>query len=185
MFERRFRYILCLLGLLSISSSVATSSAAQTIEPLPGIRFTPPVGFTRLSQDELVQKYGRVNAPQMAFGDPTRSASVALAKMQSSTNTQRIYTNSALEEVNADLARSLNQIRGIKWLSQGFATLAKQRWVHLEFLTPANEFTIYNDMYVTAHRGNLVMFTFNVTENLRKKLEPALRASRDSIQLVP
>ncbi len=172
--------LLCLLGVSLTTVSLAAT--AKRTDIAPGVSFVPPTGFTELSNDELAQKYARTGGspPQTAFGDAKRNASIAVTVTHS---TSQSFTDASLPTLRPQLEQNINQIRGAKWLQRTYITLTNQRWIQLEFLVPGVDTTIYNDMYVTAYKGDLVIFNFNMPEHLRKQYTNAMRISRDSIRL--
>ena len=67
-------FLLCLL-LISAATSIALADAASV--PGTDISFTPPAGFTPLSQEELDIKFPNKSAPKFAYGNERRTTTVA------------------------------------------------------------------------------------------------------------
>ena len=150
---------------------------AETVTvPGTNISFTPPVGFTPLTQEELDIKFPNKSGPKFAYGNERRTTTIAYDVKPVAVTADTL--RNGLEPIGESMARV---IPGIVWVEKKMVSLAGLDWAYFEMTSNALDADIHNIILMGAWQGKMVVFNFNATKADFTKLEPALRASMKSI----
>lgn len=175
-----FRCVLVLALLcMTASAGAADPSPARIWLPDDQVSFASPAGFTPLDAQWLAVKYPRGNAPRHAVGNERRTTTIAYDVLDGTAPT------SDLEELRRAFVAGLAQAPKVRWIANEIRSLGPDKWVYVECTTAAPDTDIRNILLLTVVRNRIVLFNFNATVEDFGRIEPALRASIDSIKVAP
>jgi len=146
------------------------------VVPGTSVSFAPPDGFTALTQQELDLKFPSKNAPAQAVGNERRTTTIAYELKTVALPPDQL--SSAFEAMIDTLSRI---IPGHLWVEKKLTLIAGTEWAYLEFKSNAIDTQIHNIILFASWRGQMLIFNFNTTAADFQALEPALRASIQSL----
>ena len=161
---------LLFLAVLMLSAPAASSSIVQI--PSTNISFTPPDGFTLLTEAEIHAKFPSMTGPASAVGNERRTTTVAY-DVRDVAVTDAIL-ESQLQEISATTARA---VPGFALVEQDMRTINGRRWAYIEFKSTAIDADIRNILMMSAYEGRMVVLNFNSTASDFNDLELQLRKS--------
>jgi len=170
------KVILSCLLLISATASLALAESVSV--PGTNISFTPPAGFTALTQEELDLKFPNKNGPKFACGNERRTTTVAYDVRAVAITADAL--RDGLEPIGESMARV---IPGAVWVGKRIERLAGVDWAYFELTSNALDADIHNIILMGPWEGKLVVFNFNATKADFELLEAALRASIKSITI--
>jgi hypothetical protein len=163
---------------LLFSAGTPLALAETTTVPETNISFTPPAGFTPLTQEELDIKFPSKNGPKFALGNERRTTTVAYDVKDVPMTVDTLKTN--LEPIGESMARV---IPGAVWVDKKMVRLAGLDWAYFEMTSNALDADIHNIILMGPWQGKMIVFNFNATKADFATLESALRASMESIAI--
>ena len=160
----------------------ATSLRAEEVVLLDGtIRLSIPSGFTRLTQDEITSKFPRNNRPPFAaFSDARRNATIAFTLSKQ----QQPLSEEKLPELKAAFEQLFPRVLpGLRWNDRSIVSLNGRRWVFFDLTAHAVDSDVRNNMYFTAHRGDVLGINAVSTVSEWPKVEERLKQSIKTVKL--
>lgn len=137
-----------------------------------------PSAFTEMSDEMAKIKYPEEEAPTLIYTNEEGSINVAFS----------LTENPAKEEelplyVDA-LKQSLTELVSIEtWYSSESLTQNNMTIGKLEFLTPAADTNVYNLMYLISFEDQLLLCSFNSTEELMEEWKPIAQTIMSSLKM--
>jgi hypothetical protein len=167
---------------LALPLCVAGAVLAQGPQKLAdvGVEFSPPAGFKRWTQAQVLSKYPGVRPPRYVFA-PDKRGKVSVAV----TSAGIPLKDGELGKLRDLLERTYARLPGIKWFAREELTLNGRKWVHLEFQSQAIDTTIRNDTYSTLRKGHFVGVNYNSTTDEHAKAKASLIRSRGTLKVLP
>lgn len=165
----------CAVLLLTVTVTVSAVAGSATV-PGTDISFTPPEGFTPLTQEEMDIKFPNKNAPKSAYGNEPRTTTIAYGVKDIAVTGEML--RSQVELIGDSLARV---IPGLVWVERKMVKLAGLDCAYYEMTSNAIDADIHNIMLMCAWQGKMVVFNFNATKAEFAAMESTLRASMQSI----
>ncbi|MCH2124820.1 MAG: hypothetical protein MK165_08510 [Pirellulaceae bacterium] len=142
------------------------------------VTFAPPDGFKALPQEIIDLKWPNKRAPKFVVGNDNASTTVAYdikpnnLPQKDLVDAQKVFTD-IFEKIVPD----------IEWEKNEIIEHSGQKWLLMEMTSRAIDTNIYNIMFATGYKGQMLMFNFNSTKEDFPKYEKQLRASLKSVQL--
>lgn len=139
-----------------------------------------PESFQIMSKEMLAEKYPRANGPKSAYANETGTVSIA------ANLTKAKVADGQLEAMHRYLDGGVRKAQpDAKWMFSGFQHYAGKKWIQLEFNSPVSGITSHNVMMATNFKGQLVVITFNTTDEesakwlkVGRKMYPSVRISK-------
>lgn len=181
--RRLSRCWLVAAGLAAVAwlSAQAVPSKEKRVELFgKKLSFVLPVGFTQLSKGEHDLKYSRLeqNRPQVSYGNAERNISIAVTRPPGQLGPEQLPN--FLEAVSAFIGEN---VEGIEWRRKEIVTIGGTKWARMEFIAPALDTNIYNDMYFTSLGGQPVGVNLNAVVRLEKQAVKAFATVRGSLRV--
>jgi hypothetical protein len=143
------------------------------------VSFVPPEGFTPPSDEVVRRKFANATTPATVYANERATTSVAI-----SYHPLQALAPEQLPEFKSVMKSFLDEQQpGLEWLKNEFVEINGVRWIHFEFLSPAVDAKIHNDMYFTSVNQRMLLFNFNSTHREYSKYEHALARSKASIRV--
>ena len=143
------------------------------------LSFVPPESFTPPSDEVIRKKFPNAITAATVYANERATTSVAFSYYP-----KEELTPERLPELKSSMKSFLDkQQPGIEWLKHELVEINGVTWVHFEFLSPARDSKIHNDMLFTSVNRRMVLFNFNSTNNEHAKYEKALERSKASIRV--
>jgi hypothetical protein len=169
------------LVVCAIAASFAVAAHAQTGKLTFGggkAAFVPPPGFKTLTAAQVKQFAPTADPRAQVIGDPTRSSTIAY-----------LLIDIKLTRAQMDMFRKYmtetftNANPAIKWVVNKLDTVGGRDGIRMEFTDDRQMHHISLTGYVDDEHA--VMITYNTPVKELATLEPALRASIDSLRITP
>lgn len=156
----------------------ATPAASSNIVQIPStnISFTPPDGFTSLTETEIRAKFPPRTGPASAIGNERRTATIAYDVRELAVTDAILESH--LQQISAFSAR---MVPGFVLIEQDIKTINGRRWAYLEFSSYAIDTDIRNILMMSAYDGRMIVVNFNSVASDFERLELQLRKSISSL----
>ena len=142
------------------------------------VTFAPPDGFKALPQETIDLKWPNKRAPKFVVGNDNASTTVAY-----DIKPNNIPQNHLVDAQKAFTDLFERVVPGFEWKKNEIIDHSGQKWLLMEMTSRAIDTNIYNIMFVTGYKGQMLIFNFNSTKEDFPKYEKQLRASLKSIRL--
>ena len=145
------------------------------------LRFLVPEGYTQLSREEVVEKFGRPGTPPLAvFGDAAREATIALTLIHRPQPVGDMNLPAVKVEYEQMLPRA---VPGLQWHERRLLEMHDRFSIHFDLSSRAKDSEMRNVMYFTAWQGQLLGINAVAPSAAWSVAEPAMRQAVESVQI--
>jgi len=140
------------------------------------ISFEAPDEFEPLTEEIKNLKYPSLRAPKYVIGNKSAATTIAY-----DLKPHKISQGEIDEARQAFTEMFPRMIPNLKWIKNKTIEMSGRKWGYMEMTSSAIDTDIYNIMFFTGYKGQMLMFNFNSTKEEFKKYEKVLRKSIKTI----
>ena len=137
-----------------------------------------PADFELMSREVLETKYPSGNRPTIVYTNKEGSINFAFNHTKN-----RILIEQLPEALQAFVKQFNSLYPQIKWLKKEITTINSNKFIVLEFISPAIDTSIYNLMYITSLDEKVLMCGFNCIETQITEWELKAKETLNSIEI--